>query len=367
MLVGSGLFAAKNTVRIGLMHRDITTGCEFKVSRGIYKIYADGQHIGTLKKQQKLHFLSGDQVQLNLNGRLHLASSFKLQGNDYVNHFVLSSRHHQNQAYDDNLEIYAKANRLVLINEVQLENYVSSVVEGEAGYQLPLEFYKLQAILSRTYALKNLARHSDQGFNLCDKVHCQVYHHKCTKEDIYQTTIATNSLVVVDDELNLINTIFHSNCGGQTCNSEDVWNTKLSYLRCVKDTFCLHARSASWKKPMLKSTLYAYLRRQKQFKSTSEQLLPSCQINERTREQRFLSIHLTKIRRDLKLRSTFFCIQEKGDSAIFNGRGYGHGVGLCQQGGIEMARKGFGYVDILKHYYQGIHIINRRALRFFKE
>ncbi|MFT6716571.1 MAG: stage II sporulation protein D [Saprospiraceae bacterium] len=359
--------ASEHIVRVGLLHKDKLYSCNFKVNRGTYRLYADGKFITTLKKNQKVRFSFAEKVKLQLYDSTYYASDFKLKGMDYVNHFLLNTKYHKNQAYDDDLEISQKSNSLKLINEVNLENYVSAVVEGEAGYRLPPEFYKLQAILSRTYALKNINRHADEGFNVCDKVHCQVYHHKCTKDDIYETTIATNSLVVVDDALNLINTIFHSNCGGQTCNSEDVWNQKLSYLRCVQDSFCLRSSSALWEKAIPKSTLHSYFGRYNVEEKVHDDMFTLCQVDKRDDSNSFLSVPLTKVRRDLKLRSTYFYIEEKGDSVVLYGRGYGHGVGLCQQGGMEMASRGYGYVDILKHYYQGIHIINRKALKFFQE
>ena len=239
------------------------------------------------------------------------------------------------------------------------------MVEAEAGYALPDEYYKLQAILSRTYALKNLDRHAHEGFSVCDKVHCQVYHHRCSRSQIFEATVATNALVVVDDELRLINTIFHSNCGGETCNSEDVWHTPLSYLRCVEDSFCVKASKATWTKSLPKAEVDRYFGTNLIEGAFDPDLFNFCQMEERWADQELFNKPLPKVRKDLGLRSTFFYLEEKGDSVIFVGRGYGHGVGLCQQGGIEMAKLGYSYVDILKHYYQGIHIINRRAIQFF--
>ena len=69
----------------------------------------------------------------------------------------------------------------------------------------------------------------------------------------------------------------------------------------------------------------------------------------------------------MNLNSTFFSVEPLGDDVILYGKGFGHGVGLCQEGGIEMAKKGFSYVDILKYYYTSVFIVNQRALLFFKE
>jgi stage II sporulation protein D len=62
------------------------------------------------------------------------------------------------------------------------------------------------------------------------------------------------------------------------------------------------------------------------------------------------------MRSDLDLRSTFFSVYAKGDSIILKGKGYGHGVGLCQEGAMEMAAKGFNYKQIIDFYYFGVFI-----------
>jgi stage II sporulation protein D len=62
------------------------------------------------------------------------------------------------------------------------------------------------------------------------------------------------------------------------------------------------------------------------------------------------------MRSDLNLRSTFFSVYAVGDSIILKGRGYGHGVGLCQEGSMAMAAKGFDYREIIRFYYSGVII-----------
>lgn len=290
-----------------------------------------------------------------------------LSGTNYVNHFKILS----NQSsfhFDDDIELKFHNNATQIINHVDLDHYVAGVVEGEAGYNLPLEYYKLQAILCRTYALKNINRHQQEGYNLCDKVHCQVYHKKCTKNEIVKATAATSGLIVIDNDLNLINTTFHSNCGGQTCNSEDVWISKVDYLRSVKDTFCTTQPHAYWKKTIPKEDFESILLKNHQTDSLEvEAALFLCQDTARFPHKQLISTKLTELRSRLQLRSTFFSIEPDSNILVLHGKGFGHGVGLCQEGGIEMARRGYSYVDILKYYYQSVYIVNQRALLFFKE
>jgi stage II sporulation protein D len=70
-------------------------------------------------------------------------------------------------------------------------------------------------------------------------------------------------------------------------------------------------------------------------------------------------IALATIRQDLKLKSAFFTLQPVNDQIVIHGYGYGHGVGLCQDGAMQMARVGYNYVDILMFYFRGLTIIKR--------
>jgi stage II sporulation protein D len=73
------------------------------------------------------------------------------------------------------------------------------------------------------------------------------------------------------------------------------------------------------------------------------------------------------MRTDLKLRSTQFDLTMKPTEVIFMGKGFGHGVGLCQEGAMRMASLGFSYKDIIHYYYTDVHLIQRRMLWFFRE
>ena len=151
--------------------------------------------------------------------------------------------------YEGNLEFYNFYCNIKFINHLELEEYVAGVVEAEAGLRLPLEYYKVQSIICRTYILGHLRRHEIENFNVCDKEHCQVYKGKSmANPEIQKGAFQTKDIVLMDNNLNLITCAFHSNCGGETCNAEDVWNRATFGLKARKDTFCLRQRNAKWEK-----------------------------------------------------------------------------------------------------------------------
>ncbi len=273
--------------------------------------------------------------------------------------------------YDNDFTFFVEANQIKVRNKVDLEKYLAGVVEVEAGPSLTPEYYKVQAIICRTYALSNLRRHETESFNLCDNVHCQVYKgFNNLNPAIEVAAFATKNLVLVDSKSELITTAFHSNCGGETCNSEDVWGMPKSYLRSVQDTFCLRQRNAKWTKKVAKQDWNSYLAQN--CKPCADDTSAFCCDFNQTHRSLFIEIDSTKIplkniRNDLKLKSAFFSIQLQPDSLLFVGKGYGHGVGLCQEGAIQMAKQGLSYSSILHFYYKDIDIINLNRLHFFKE
>ena len=105
-------------------------------------------------------------------------------GKKYNNVFSLSSPQiNKKRYYEEDLNIMAR-NEMLLINHIDLEKYIAGVVQSEVfGSSEDVEFFKIQATVSRTYCLANLNRHL-KGYNLCDGVHCQSYKGKCNNGDI---------------------------------------------------------------------------------------------------------------------------------------------------------------------------------------
>jgi stage II sporulation protein D len=273
--------------------------------------------------------------------------------------------------YSGELIIRPVSGLLSLINRVELEAYVPGVIEAEAGDGRSLEYYKVQAIISRTYALNNTRRHLAEGYNLCDGTHCQVYHGRPRFVHAgVEATAATRDVVIVDDEINLITAAFHSNCGGHTVNAEHVWSKPLSYCVGRPDTFCLVMPHSNWEKsiPLHQWTNYLQSKRY----PLSDSLTTSALAYFPAEKEVFFvdqSFHipLRTIRSDLKLRSAFFTVHQEGESVTFIGQGFGHGVGLCQEGAMRMAELGYSYQDIIHYYYHNVHLVPKRFLWFFRE
>ena len=273
--------------------------------------------------------------------------------------------------YEGALSLQSNGQKIQVINSLPLEEYVAGVVEAEGGANKPIEYYKVQAILSRTYALRNLDRHV--GFDVCDGTHCQVYHGISKKDiDIFTAVKATKNLVIVDSSAQLITAFFHSNCGGQTCSAQDVWKSNLSYCVGKKDPYCTNMPNSTWEKRMTATEWKNYLTTKNISVNDSDDCIAgnmNCSANKRPLFylQNNASLSTKDMRADLKLKSAYFHIEELENEIVLHGRGFGHGVGLCQEGAMNMAKKGKSAEDILHFYFSGVHIVPFDKQWLFKE
>lgn len=274
--------------------------------------------------------------------------------------------------YQDNYIVTVENGLLKLINEAKLDNYIAGVVEAESGTHSMPEFYKVQAILARTFALAHLNKHLPEGFSLCDQVHCQAYYGKPRFNGMTNAVADTKGKVVVDENLNLIVAAFHSNSGGQTANSEDVWGARTSYLRSVNDTFSTRMPNYKWERKMPVDDWLSYLKLKHNYPIdepwAKEQALNFKQDSRKVfMEASNVKVPLKNVRMDLQLKSTYFNIYNSGDTVVFKGRGYGHSLGMSQEGAMRMTKLGYTYNDVLNFYYRNIQIIDMRKLAFFRD
>ncbi len=140
----------------------------------------------------------------------------------------------------------------------------------------------------------------------------------------------------------LIVAAFHGNCGGVTASSADVWLAGYPYLVSVTDPWCGYSASSAWKKSLPMSEWNSFLR-SKGITGGKETVLYSAHGSRPVRmmDRSVAGRHLTseEIRLRFGLRSAYFSLTPEGDSLMVYGRGYGHGVGLCQDGAKAMAEK----------------------------
>ena len=369
-------FTEREVISVKILSQTKIKELLFAPERGTYMVIADGKNIASIDAQNALKAsIINDSIELKtFEKKLGKYSFVKLISFEDEKSFKVKSVEpdRKSRFFNDNLSISIENGLLRLINESKLDNYIAGVSEAEAGSRSTIEFYKVQAILARTYALGHIGKHQAEGFNLCDQTHCQAFFGRTSEIDILQAVIATKGKVVVDEDMNLIDAAFHSNSGGQTVNSEDVWGRPMSYLRSIKDTFSLKMPNARWQRKMSTQDWLAYLKIKHKYpiedSSARWAALHFKQDNRKANLEYYgLKVPLKNVRNDLQLKSTFFSIEALGDTIVFNGRGFGHGIGMCQEGAMRMTKLGYTYKDIVNFYYQNVHLIDIKELNFFRE
>jgi stage II sporulation protein D len=272
--------------------------------------------------------------------------------------------------FHDSVLIIAKKEKLTVINELGLEDYICGILPKEANPSWPLESLKAQAVVSRTYVLKNMRRHEKNGFDVCNTDHCQVYGGAECEDPRSNKAVADTRGAVLMYNGQMAQTLFHASCGGCTENPNNVWawdSETPPYLRGRKDTYCLNSPHQDWKSLVKEETIRKSLARA----GFSVGAITSIKIDGKDSSGRAKKLKIknkngvveikgSSFRMALDpwtIRSTMFKKIVKKDGGFeFTGYGWGHGVGMCQWGAKEMAEHGKDFEEILKYYYPGTNV-----------
>ncbi len=355
--------ARADRVRVRLFSTNTVSTLNISFDLGQYNLYADGNQLledMVGEGRSVLVRAEGRRLHVSVNDDDYgLFDSIHLEATDTACILCLNPANCKQRTYEGNLVVKAlPGGSMLLVGDVEFETYIAGVVQSEI-YGSASDIFRIQAIISRTWALRNLRKHAADGYNFCDNVHCQAYLNRCIRPDIMMGAIESSGETLVDSAGNLIETPFHSNSGGQTANSEDVWRTALPYLRSVADTFSFSMRQSNWTKTVSIERWLSYFQKTHKIDVTDSAVLDTLlHFQQPERKVRLLGVPLTRIRVDWQLKSTFFSIRvdSASMSVILDGHGYGHGVGLSQEGAIRMVELGFSYDSILRHYYTGASI-----------
>lgn len=377
-LVFGPLTGFAQQMRIGVLRDYSVQRIVFAYAEGSYNIIGDSAELGVLLPNEFIDVsVSPDKRVAVKIGTVEVAVVDKLTlvATRLNNSLVYNPKSPvvKERKYRDDVEVMATEKGLTIVNLVDLQNYLSGVVESEGGGGRDLEYYKVQALMSRTYAMKYRDRHNKEGFGLCDGVHCQAYHNQLRLTPRIDTAVqATEGMVMVDEHHQLVDAYFHANCGGQTSDPGDVWNNEIPYLSTFKDTFCVYTRGATWEKRISQQEWMNYLVTRFNYPIADSVLGPMIfTFNQPDRSAFFqypwLGIPLRDIRTEFNLRSTFFNCYPEGQDVVLRGRGFGHGVGLCQEGAMKMAKYGYNYLQIAMYYFPGVKVVNYNDQLFFSQ
>lgn len=267
------------------------------------------------------------------------------------------------------------------IEEVKLDDYLYGVVSSEMPASFEEEALKAQAVVARTYTIYKIqnsgAKH--KGADICDNsACCQAWISKDDRlakweessrqsnwEKIVQAVNSTQGKMIIY-EGKPINAFFHSNSGGKTETTLNVWGgSGYPYLQAVatagEDAYSQYSSEATFSKQDFINKIKA-----KHSDFSIDFSAQDCiKVLEYTDGDRVKTIQIgnlqlsgVEVRTLLNLRSANFTVAIEADNITFKVVGYGHGVGMSQTGADSMAKQGSNYEEIIKHFYTGVEIVD---------
>ncbi len=269
-----------------------------------------------------------------------------------------------NQPYRGAVELRWTANGITAINVVRTEDYVRAVTAEEMPPTWPAPAVEAQAVAARTFALAHRGRHKKEGYDLCTTTHCQSYHGIRSEQTGSDRATRATYGQVLTYQGKLIEALFHTDSGGMTENSEDVWGTKIPYLRAATE---VERFTQPWQKDIQATTLVTQFRHKGDIGELKAIRLSPLHMGQasadRTVSGRVKQVQLVgkkgtmrvtgeDLRNAFGLRSTLFEMKLDKDTVHLHGYGWGHGLGLSQYGARAWA-KTLDCTGILQHYYHG--------------
>jgi stage II sporulation protein D len=262
------------------------------------------------------------------------------------------------------LEDYALGSALAEVNPI---NESAAAVE---------RIYEVQAVLARSYAAAHVGRHRAEGFDLCDGVHCELYEPARIRTSRFaaaaRTAVQRTAGTILAYSRRPAEALFHADCGGYTAAADAIWGgPAVPYLEPARDDPPTAAHR-SWTRVIpaeeLRSALNADAR------SRVGSTLGGLDVRVRDVSGRAIEVALggsqAPVLRgedlrailnqrlgDKAIQSTRFTIRRSGQTYVFQGTGYGHGVGLCQLGAAARARRGDSLEEIFAAYFHGARLV----------
>lgn len=249
------------------------------------------------------------------------------------------------------------------VETLPLENYIVGVLAGEMPIDFDIEALKAQAVASRSYALKRIEYNKDNDYDVVDSIMNQVYLDEAYLKNawgnnyiknINKLRTAVNATLdeYLDYNNSVVDALFFSTSNGYTEDSNLVFNFDCAYLKSVDSPWDQEVSSAYLTTKTLPLTEFYQKLNLPYNKNLNIEILKRSTTNRilllKINDKEFKGIDIYNA---LSLRSTDFIIDLYGTNVKITMKGYGHGVGMSQYGALGMAKKGYTYQEILKHYY----------------
>nr|MBP3258483.1 stage II sporulation protein D [Bacilli bacterium] len=272
--------------------------------------------------------------------------------------------------FNENTYVRVKRESLGIIDKVPFEEYIIGVVAGEMPASFDIEALKAQAVAARSYVLTKMKQNFKNDYDVVDTISNQVYlddnklrsnwgnNYDVNINKVKEAVISTRGEYLTYNG-EVVNAFFFSTSVGKTENCVDVFGGNLPYLVSVDSSWDEDVSPVfAVEKEYTLDDFYAGLDlpyaediKMEIIDTTSTGRIKKIKINDKEYTG-------SEVASKLSLRSAFFKIEQDGNKVYINTKGYGHGVGMSQYGALAMAKRGYNYKEILKHYYTNVEISN---------
>ncbi len=257
--------------------------------------------------------------------------------------------------------LLARGGQVMLVNAVDVEEYVRGVIPLEMPTHWQDEALKAQAVIARTYAIANINSKAD--YDLCDSERCQVYGGATAETPRGDAAAASTRGLILSYGNKPARTYFHAESGGFTASSREIWGGDLPYLTARPDPGGVSSPNA-WRVTVSQATAQSVINRfvnigtfrsMRVLDRTESNRPSSIEIVGSTGTSKITGTNIYTLARALGAKSSMIDVVSS-NPLIIEGYGNGHGVGLSQYGARYFAAQGYGYTQILGYYYPGVGI-----------
>ena len=265
-----------------------------------------------------------------------------------------------------NIQFIKRNSKILVVNRIGLQDYIKGILYQEASHYWPMEALKAQAIVCRSYALYQMQENKQKDFDVTSDIYSQVYGGQESERFRTNKAVDETDGKVLFYQGKVIPAYFHATCGGHTEDASLLWNIDLAPLKGVVCPYCRESPHYSWHYDLPIKEIAKKLSGAG-FKITN---IKDISIEGKDKSGRITNLIITGEEGDIKIsakdfrgtigpniiRSANFSVSIAGSDMVFEGFGWGHGVGLCQWGAYFMAKDGKNADQILKYYYPGINV-----------
>jgi len=279
----------------------------------------------------------------------------------YAESIVINGR-----IFRGDIQLIKEGAKLTAVNHIDLEDYVKGISVRETSHYWPLDSLKAEVIVFRTFAIYKMQENAKKDFDLTSDVYSQVYSGRAAERYRINKAVDETKGLVLTYQGKIFPAFYHATCGGYTDDAALFWNIDIPPLKGVVCNFCQDSPHFKWHNVSTREEIRDALIKAGYKINNVKDIV----ILGRDKSGRITDLKIATDKKDIKISSkdfrnaigpnvimsTNFQASLIDDDIVFEGLGWGHGVGLCQWGAYFMAKEGYSYKQIIEYYYPGSEI-----------